>query len=217
MENGRWDRGRFGGGSWDLEVGSWFGMGPPTPSSACATNFQLPTSNSAAGRSRRRPQRLNLGVLNLFSTSRRARRYRPEPDGIAGLQLSDFPQLALHDGGGADKTAQARPVGPEDDRHVAGEIDRADGVRVVVDVGRMQPGFAAVGAGPLRLRADQAHPRAGRVVVHLVGRREQGGDVPLGEEIRSPVGAIQHGDFPEGSELRDKGRRQGSKPCCSSW
>ena len=63
--------------------------------------------------------------------------------------------------GRADEAAEARAVGAEDDRHVAGEIDRADGVGVVVDVGGMQARLAAVGAGPARLRADQAHAGAG--------------------------------------------------------
>ena len=54
----------------------------------------------------------------------------------------------VDDGHRADEAAEARAVRPEDHRHVAGEVDAADGVGVVVDVGRMQAGFAAVAARP---------------------------------------------------------------------
>src|SRR5262245_29494328 len=63
-------------------------------------------------------------------------------------ELADLPQLGLHDRGGADEAAETGAVGAEDDRHVAGEVDGADGVGVVVDVRRMQAGIAAVGACP---------------------------------------------------------------------
>ncbi len=72
-----------------------------------------------------------------------------EADGVARAELADFPELGLDDGGGADEAAEAGAIGAEDDGHVAGEIDGADGVGVVVDVRGVQAGFAAVVAGPL--------------------------------------------------------------------
>ena len=72
---------------------------------------------------------------------------RAESDGVAGLELAHFPKVGVDDGGGADEPAEARAVGAEDDGEVAGEVDGADGVGVVVDVGRVQAGLAAVGAG----------------------------------------------------------------------
>ena len=72
-----------------------------------------------------------------------------------------FHRSRRDDGRRADEAAEARAVGAEDDRHVAGEVDRADGVGVVVDVRRVQAGLAAVGARPLRLRARPAARRCG--------------------------------------------------------
>ena len=79
---------------------------------------------------------------------------------VLGPQLAELPAVAGGDDRGAHEAAEARTVGPEDDRHVAGEVDRADGVGGVVDVRRMQAGVAAVGARPLRARTDQAHAGA---------------------------------------------------------
>ena len=93
-----------------------------------------------------------------------------------------------HHRGRADEAAQAGAVRTEDHRHVAGEVYRADGVGVVVDVGRMQPGFAAVGAGPVRLGSDQADAGAAGVVVHLPVGGEEGLDVVVGEEVGAPWG-----------------------------
>ena len=80
---------------------------------------------------------------------------------VAGLELADLPQLRLDDRRRADEAAQARTVGAEDDRHVAGEVDGADRVGVVVDVRGVQPRLAAVGARPARLRARSAARRCG--------------------------------------------------------
>ncbi len=64
--------------------------------------------------------------------------HRAEAHPVARLELAHLPALGLDDGGGADEAAQAGAVGAEDDRHVAGEVHRADGVGVVVDVRRVQ-------------------------------------------------------------------------------
>ena len=94
----------------------------------------------------------------LLRQAQRGLRWREarEADFVAGAKLAHLPQLGLRDGGGADEAAERRAVGAEDHRHVAGEIDGADGVRIVVDVARMEPGFATVFARPDGLRADEA-------------------------------------------------------------
>jgi hypothetical protein len=125
-----------------------------------------------------------------------------EADFVAGLELAHFPELGLHDRERTHEAAAARAVGAEYDWHVAGEIDRTDGVGVVVDVGRMQAGFAAVAAGPLGLGAYEAHAGAGGVVVNLVGRREERRDVGLGEKIGRTVRAVEDADLPLASEGR---------------
>ena len=61
-------------------------------------------------------------------------------------------------------------------------------VRRVVDVRRVEPRAPAVGARPLRLRADQPHAGARRVVVHLPRRwRRSVVDVVGGEELGRAV------------------------------
>ena len=86
---------------------------------------------------------------------------------VAGLDLADLPQLGLGDGHRADETAEAGAILGQDHREVAGEVDRADGVFAVMHIGRVQAGFAAVGARPARFRAAQAHAEAVGVVVHF--------------------------------------------------
>ena len=82
------------------------------------------------------------------SAAASASRDRDEPDRVAGADLADLPPLATRDDSRADEAAEARPVGAEDDRGVAGEVERADGVGHVVDVGRVQARLAAVRAAP---------------------------------------------------------------------
>jgi hypothetical protein len=97
---------------------------------------------------------------------------------------------------GQTEAAEARAVGTEQDRHVAGEVEGADRVGVVVDVRRMQPRLAAVGARPARLGTDQADAGAGAVEVHLVAGGQQGRDVVLGEEVGRAVRAGEHAERP---------------------
>jgi hypothetical protein len=93
---------------------------------------------------------------------------------------------------------QTKPprLGAENHRHVAGEIDGADCISVVVDVRRMQPGLAAVVARPLRPRAYQPHTGAARVVMHLPVSGEEGIDVFFGKEIGSPLRSVDDRDAP---------------------
>jgi hypothetical protein len=119
-----------------------------------------------------------------------------EGDFVAGAELAEFPEFGIHDDAGADEAAEAGAVGAEDDRHVAGEIDRADGVGVVVEVGRMETGLAAVATRPFRFRADQADAGAGGVVMHFPCGGEEGGDVFVEEEIGRGVGSVENADLP---------------------
>ena len=96
----------------------------------------------------------------------------------------------------ADEPAEARPVGPEQDRGVTGEVQRTDAIRVVVDVRRVQSRLAAVGARPLRLRAHQPHAGAIGVEMHRVVGGEERVDVGAGEELRRRVRPHGHRELP---------------------
>ena len=71
---------------------------------------------------------------------------------VARGELAQLPPLGRHHGGRAGEAAEAGPVGAEQHRRVAGEVDGAEGVAGVVDVRRVQ-------ARPRRRRAG---PSAGR-------------------------------------------------------
>ena len=86
--------------------------------------------------------------------------HRREAQPVSGLELPQLPQIGLDDCHRADEAPEAGAIGAQNHRHVAGEIDRADGIRVVVNVGRMKARLAAIGAHPLRLGTDQAHAGA---------------------------------------------------------
>jgi hypothetical protein len=58
----------------------------------------------------------------------------------------------------ADKAPEARAIRAEDHRHIAGKINRANGIRVIVNIRRMQPRFAAAVTGPLRFRPISRTP-----------------------------------------------------------
>ena len=98
-------------------------------------------------------------------------------------KYDDFRAASARARGASEEAAQARAVGAEDDRHVAGEIHRADGIGVIVQVGRMQPRLAAVGARPLRLRADEADAGSSGIVVDFPFCGEKGVDVFIEEKI----------------------------------
>ena len=121
---------------------------------------------------------------------------RLEAKSVARAKLPDLPQLVVDDGDRANEAAEARAVGPEDHRHVAGEVDAADGVGVVVDVGRMQSRLAAVVARPRGLRPDQSHAGAAGVVVHFPFGVEERAHVFGREEIRRAMRAVGDADLP---------------------
>ena len=128
--------------------------------------------------------------------------HQAEADGVARPHLPQLPQLRLRDDGRAHEAAQARAVGAEQDRHVAGEVHRADGVGVVVEVRRVQPGFAPVAPCPRGPRTDQANAGAVGVVVDLPRRREERRDVALGEEVGGAVRTVEDADLPLVGVLR---------------
>ena len=115
---------------------------------------------------------------------------------VARPQLTDLPQLGARRSspGTRSRRGSVRPA--RDDRHVAGEIDRADRIGVVVNVRRMQARFTAVAARPLRLRADQAHAGAARVVVHLPARAKNMSMSSAVKKSGAPCGPYMHGDRP---------------------
>ena len=130
---------------------------------------------------------------------------------VARAQLPDLPELVVDDGDRADESAEAGAIGPEDHRHVAGEVDAADGVGVVVNVGRMQSRFAAVAARPGGLRADQPHAGAARVVVHFPFGVEERVDVFGREEVRRAVRAVGDTDLPRSA------RSSGARASSMAW
>ena len=101
-----------------------------------------PSSGAAAGAGRRRFHGGRATRLDAASSPVPATRPagvgggglvagpRHQPHPVAGRELAELPPLGGGDDGRADEAAEARPVGAEDDRHVTGDVDRADGVAV---------------------------------------------------------------------------------------
>ena len=145
---------------------------------------------------RYRRQRRHALVLRGFQRHGLRIVHAHEADAVARLHLAHLPQFGARDGDGAHKAAQAGTVARQDDRAVAREIDAADGVFAIVDIGRVQARLAAVLARPGGLGADQAYAQAVRVVVHFPIRREEGVDGFGLEEVRRAMRAVQHADFP---------------------
>src|ERR1700757_3382145 len=121
---------------------------------------------------------------------------RDEPDGVTRPKLPYLPQFSAGDDGRADEAAERWPVRTEDDRCVPGEVERADRIRGVVDVRRVQPGFAAVAARPGRLRPDEADAGPRGIVVDLVVGGVQIVDVLSREELRCGVRPLHDTDLP---------------------
>ena len=132
-----------------------------------------------------------------------------EPQGVAGFQLTEFPAVREDHGSRADETAEGGAVGTEDHRHVTGEVHRAHRVGIVVNVGGMHAGFAAVTASPAGLRADQANPGAAGVVMHLPVGGEEHGHVVVGKKVRGAMGAVNNAQGPVVAERGLEGVRHG--------
>ena len=119
-----------------------------------------------------------------------------EPHAVPRRELAELPTVVGNHRQRACEPAETRAVGTEHDRHVAGEVDRADRVRAVVDVRRMEPGLAAVGPRPLDRRADKANPGAIGVVMDDPLRRVQRRDPGVGHEVGRAMRAVDHGELP---------------------
>ena len=129
---------------------------------------------------------------------------RRESHAIAGTQLSELPQLRLGHRHRAHEAAERGAVGAQNHRHIAGEVDGSNRVRVIVNVRGMQPRFPAVTARPCGFGPDQPYTRAARVVVnHPVARKELL-DILLGKEIRCSVRSNQ---TPSSHVLGDRGNQ----------
>ncbi|MNM95110.1 hypothetical protein D3C81_1075390 [compost metagenome] len=122
---------------------------------------------------------------------------------VPRLELPQLPKIRLDHRHRAHEPAEARAIRAEDHRHVSGKIHRADRIRIVMDVRRMQTGFTTVGTHPLRLRSDQANAGAAGVEMHFPLRGEEGADVVLREVFRGAVGAVDHPNLPNCRQLGD--------------
>ena len=144
---------------------------------------------------------------------------RMQPHPVTGAQLTELPPVGRRHRRRADEAAETRAVGAEHDRHVAGEVDRADRVHVVVDVRRVEPGLAAVGPRPLRGGPDEADAGAIRVMMHLPFGRVQHRDVVGGEEVGIGVRTGEHVHVPVrrvgGNDRRGDAPRLGLGPACA--
>ena len=113
-----------------------------------------------------------------------------EAQAVPRSQLADLPAICGDHHEGADETAQRGAIGAEDDRHVAGEIDRTDGIGIVMDIGRMKPRLAAILARPFGLGPDQPDAGAIAVVMHLPFGSGDRLHVVRGEEVGRAVRAV---------------------------
>ena len=129
-----------------------------------------------------------------------------------------FHSSVVDDGDRADEAAEARAVGPEDHRHVAGEVHAADGVGVVVDVGRMQSRLAAVVARPRRASGRSAARRCGWSCSALPIRRRRSASMSSGvKKSGRAMRAVGHADLPGvRSSGRSRARRCAWQPSSSA-
>ena len=128
---------------------------------------------------------------------------REELHFVPSLELAQLPKIRLDHRHRADKPAEARAVGTENYRHVTGEIHRPNGVRIVMDIRRMQTRFATIGTHPFRLRPDQPHTGSAGVEMHFPLGGEEGADVVFGEVFRCAMRAVDHPDLPQSGQLGD--------------
>ena len=137
------------------------------------------------------------------SPARRARRRlaardRHEAHGVAGRQLTDLPQLGLdRPTNGQTKPPSDGPVGPEDDRHVAREIDRADSVGVVVDVRRDAARPRRRRGAPTAASGRSGGRRCGWSCSAPARRCRRASSMSSGgEEVGRAVRAVEHAERP---------------------
>src|SRR6202035_3739082 len=109
---------------------------------------------------------------------------------VSCFKLAHLPTLAFHDNRGANESSQAWPVRAQPDRHVAGEVDRPNGICIIVNVRRVKSRLAAVLARPFGLGSSEPHPRTIRLVMNTPFGTGQHVYVSLGEELRRTVRPI---------------------------
>ncbi len=136
------------------------------------------------------------GILRTLCLARDALIHALKLQAVARGELPELPQVCGDDDEGADEPAERRAIGSQDDGHVTREVDRSDGIGIVVNIRGVQPRFTPVSPGPLRLGANEAHTRAIGVVVHLPTRAEDDVDVRAREEVRRSVRPIEHAHAP---------------------
>ncbi len=127
-------------------------------------------------------------------------------DRVAGSQLCQRPLVGTDDDTRDDEAPQARTVGADDHRGVAGDHDAADGIGAVVNVGRVQSSLAAVGAGPSWPRAEEAHTGAVCAMVDGPGGLEELGGAGFGEVLGGPVRARDDTQLPIVTDRREQMR-----------
>src|SRR5438105_8277061 len=84
---------------------------------------------------------------------------------IVRPQLPQLPEFGMRYNNRTYKPTQAGPIRSEQNRHVTGEIQCADRICIVVNVGWVQSCLAAVFARPLWPWTNQPHTRSIGVVV----------------------------------------------------
>ena len=119
-----------------------------------------------------------------------------EPHTVARPELTDLPEFRRDNRHRTDETAETGTVGAENDRHVAGEVEGTERVRVVVNIRRMQSRFAAVSARPSRTRSDQTHAGARGIIMDFVIGLKDRIDIFRRKKLRRAVRSIQHADAP---------------------
>ncbi|MNE44129.1 hypothetical protein D3C80_1383410 [compost metagenome] len=120
---------------------------------------------------------------------------RYKPDLIAGFKLPQLPQVGLDHCDRTDETTQAWAVRAQNHRHVARKIHGPDRIRIVMDVGGMQPSLPSVGAHPLGFWPDQPNTGAARIEMHFPLCGEECLDIGRCEILGRPMGAVNHTDL----------------------
>src|SRR5690606_16770740 len=105
-------------------------------------------------------------------------------DFVTGFELPQFPKLGIDHHRRTDKPTQTWTIWPENNRHIASKVDRANGIGIVMDIGWMQTGFTAVFTCPFRFWSNQADTGTAGVKVNLEGMGKESINVAFGKEIR---------------------------------
>src|ERR1700732_4196169 len=126
-----------------------------------------------------------------------------ETYGISGLQLSKFPEFRVHYHRRTNESAEARAIRSKHDGHIAGEIDRAHRVGIVMDIRWMQASFAAVGSSPIRLRPDQSDARSIGVIVNFPFGGKKRVDIFGLKKVGSSMRPVQDSELPSAGVIRN--------------